>query len=279
MQASPLNRRGARFFFVLSQGRSGTAFLAHLLGSDGGARVAHEPWGEDVHLLGLSRAGCFTQAVDDMLRRRFDATLRDHPEEAIYGEVNSYLRYLAPWLRSRLDATIIHVARDGRDFVRSAWLRDVQTASHSQLPIVPADDDPWAARWGDLDRFQRICWIWQHTNRILLESTDLRVRLEDLISDYSVFREKILIPTGVRVDEPTWSAAVRRPRNTSRSYARLRRLRDLTRFGAAPANRTPLPDWKSWTPSQTESFWRICGDVMHQLGYGEDPAIDGGSAG
>lgn len=268
-----LRRRDTQFFFVLSQGRSGTSFLAHLLDTDRNATVAHEPWAEDVHLLGLSRTGSFGHVVDDMIGKRFDAILRTQPTGSIYGEVNSYLRYLGPWLRSRLDATVLHVARDGRDFVRSAWPRDVQTGRHAQIPIVPADDDPWASRWANMDRFQRICWIWQHTNGFLLESSDLTARLEDLVTSYTTFRERILVPTGIRVDEATWGDAVTRPRNTTSEYTRLRRLRDLMRLRRAPPDRAPLPHWRDWRPEHTDAFWSICGEVMQQLGYAEDGGI------
>src|SRR5690606_23224140 len=186
----------------------------------------------------------FSTIVGDLLEERFAALLARAGPAPVYGEVNSYLRYNAPWLRRRFDATVIHVVRDGRDFVRSAWVRDVQRPEHAQLPIVPDDDDPFAARWSGMSRFQRLCWIWQHSNEVLGASVTRFVRLEDLLSSYDVFRSAVLEPIGLEVTRERWSAAVRKPRNTSSDFVWRRKLRGLLGGrAAAPVAEPPLAPW------------------------------------
>ena len=149
--------------FVLAQGRSGTAFLSDLLARAPRTLIRHELPG-DFQILSLSRYSRSERAVDALLRERFAAVLPRDPGIEVYGEVNSLLRYNADWLRRRFDPVLLHVTRDGREFVRSAYERDVLTAHQRQLPIVPTDDDPFAEAWPEMSRFERICWIWQHTN-------------------------------------------------------------------------------------------------------------------
>lgn len=71
-------------------------------------------------------------------------------------------------------------------------------------------------------------------------------RLEDLTSDYDVF--------GVFVDflggHPLFAP-----------WDRLR----ARRLNASP--RHTFPAWEDWTPERTETFWRICGETMHEAGY------------
>jgi len=259
-----------RCVFVLAQGRSGTAFLADLLDRDPRARVRHEPWPGDPALLGLSRSGRFDKVVSSILEERF-ASLLPTCDTPIYGEVNSYLRYVAPWLRDRLGATLVHVVRDGRDFVRSAWIRDVQRLEHAQLPMVPTDDDPAAERWPEMDRFQRICWIWAHTNERLARDVERWARLEDLLRDFGALREAVLEPSGITVSEHDWRECVARPRNTSASFSWRRGLRRLirgTRPDAPPPE--PLGPWRSWDRERTRAFWEICGPTMERFGYRPD---------
>jgi hypothetical protein len=258
-----------RAFFILALGRSGTNFLATLLANDPRARVHHEPYPLDPRLMMLRHAGGFERTLDHLLEERFRSLLADAGEVEIYGEVNSYLRYEAEWLRRRFDPVLIHLVRDGRDFVRSAHLRGVFTPHESDGPILPRDDDPWAERWSGFSRFQRLCWYWTHTNEHLAAEIESHVRFEDLLRDYRVFHSQVLEPVGLEVSDRVWRDEVERPRNTSRSYrlrlAAARLLRGPERFPSFK----PLPPWRDWDDTLTSQFWEICGDTMRRLGYGE----------
>jgi hypothetical protein len=256
-----------RFFFILALGRSGTNFLAGLLGNDRRGRVLHEPYRLDPQLMVLRRAGGFDSALDQMLSSRFEELLPPSGSAEFYGEVNSYLRYEADWLCARFDPTLIHLVRDGRDFVRSAYIRGVYTPHEIDGPVVPRDDDPFAGRWAEMTRFQRICWYWMHTNEYLASRVERCVRFEDLLRDYETLRKGILEPTGVQVPEAVWRAEIDRPKNTSRRYrirlaaARLLRGRkSLPRFD-------PLPHWSDWEDERVRQFREICAPTMRRFGY------------
>lgn len=249
---------------MLALGRSGTHFLSSLLTGVDGATVHHEPHPYDPKLIWLRHGGRSNTVVDALLERRFAEMFGDDPPE-LYGEVNSYLRYEVDWLRRRFDPTLIHLVRDGRDFVRSAWIRDVYTPAENDGPILPHDDDPIAGRWHELDRFGRLCWYWDHTNRFLAERIDRCVQMEAILSSYEAFAEGVLEPTGLTVDRATWMARVARPSNTSARFRTRRLARRM--LGRAQPTREPLPPVAEWDAGRRALFAELCGETMRRLGY------------
>ena len=258
-----------RMFFILALGRSGSNFLARLLARDTRALVYHEPYPLDSRLMVLRHSGGFGRALDDLLEERFRALLPADGSARIYGEVNSYLRYEAEWLRRRFDPALIHLVRDGRDFVRSAHPRGVYTRHELDGPILPRDGDRWSERWPEMSRFQRLCWYWTHTNEHLAATIASHVRLEDLLRDYTVFSNEVLGPTGLEIPQAVWRAEIDRPRNTSRVYRLRLATRRLLRGGERVPSFRRLAHWSEWDDDQTEQFWEICGPTMRRFGYGE----------
>lgn len=256
-----------RFFFIVAMGRSGTHFLSSLLASDPRAVVHHEPGRQDPQLHLLRHADPSNRALDASLEERFEPLLAAAAGKEIYGETNSYLRFQIDWLRQRFDPAFVHLIRDGRNYVRSAWTRPAYTPYEIEGPILPADDDSYAARWSEMDRFQRLCWSWLHTNAFIEARVDQRVRFEDLLRDYDVFRDRVLRPTGLQVDRETWEREVGRPRNTSVEYRLKNRLRRMLRGKAIMPEIAALPCWPEWSEERQSQFWEICGEMMERYGY------------
>jgi hypothetical protein len=257
-----------RYFFVLALGRSGTHFFSKLLATDRRGVVHHEPDRLDPLLLSLRHGGGHGKVVEQMLERRFERLLPDEAGVEFYGETNSYLRYEAEWLRRRFSPTLVHVVRDGRNYVRSAWTRPVFTDDQTASIIVPRDDDPYAERWSGMSRFEKLCWYWQHTNAHLGDRVDTFVRFEDALRDYDAFASGVLEPCGVDVPREVWQREVGRPKNTSSDFRSRMRIRNLVK----PRHRRftppePLPRWPEWETQQRERFWEICGDTMQRFGY------------
>jgi len=258
-----------RMFFIMALGRSGTKFLASLLAHDRRGRVHHEPYPLDPRLIVLRYAGGFDAVLGNLLQERFAALLPGAGQAEFYGEINSYLRYEVDWLRSRFDPLFVHLVRDGRDFVRSAYIRGVYTPLEPDGPIVPKDGDPYAGEWPRMSRFQRLCWYWMHTNEFLATKIAAAVRFEDVLRDYALFREKILEPTGVRVSEQLWRREVERPKNTSQGFRLRSRLVGLLRGKRSIPDLRPLPPWQEWNDDMTGQFNAICGRTMDRFGYRE----------
>lgn len=256
-------------FFIVALGRSGIAFLAHLLNLDPRARVVHEPCPGDRQLLFYRYAGCFAELLEQLLDQRFNRVLSETSElegVEVYGEVNGYLRYEVDWLRARGWACFFLV-RDGRNFVRSAYSRPAYTPQDIQQPIAPKDGDPLAASWADMDRFARLCWLWHHTNDYLLSKFNEAIRLEDIISDYSCFQEQLLRPLDLNIPELTWRREVNKPRNTGQDHLFRARLKYLLSGGASRPRVAKLPRPNEWSRGMKTVFNDICAGTMARLGY------------
>lgn len=239
-----------KFFFILANGRSGTSFLANLLNQAQGARVFHEPVLEDfyAYIKAFHNPNAAEKYVQGFRKKEIYVRMRNI-EADVYGEVNGVLRcHAEPLKKAFTNATLIHLVRNGRDVVRSAMSRDTLTSrSPFSLGIYPGKDDPWKIRWHEMDRFSRICWLWQAENVRLRKSISRMAQFEKIISDYEYFQEEILKPCHILLDKKDWEAAVASPRNVTNNFE--------------------MPKWEDWTPVQKKTFHEICGEEMEKCGY------------
>jgi hypothetical protein len=168
---------------------------------------------------------------------------------AVYGEVNSLLRYHVDALKDEWNPTILHLVRDGREVVRSIMNRVAFTSADRRHTgrLRPRRDDPIRGEWDRLDRFARVCWYWGGTNEFLLERNLAVVRLEDIVASYEKFSENLLGPLDLSIGQQDWAGRVSHPVN--------------------PSVRSTFPGWSEWTQAQRDVFSRLCGSTMSRLGY------------
>jgi hypothetical protein len=255
-----------KIFFIMALGRSGTHFFASLLAKSPNALVYHEPMPEDQIYFGLRNRGNFNLVLDSYLERRFQKLLPPKDSCQIYGEVNSYLRCEIDWLKKRFDPVLIHLVRDGRDFVRSAFTREIYTLNAKNI-VVPPDDDPDAGQWDTWNRFQKLCWYWKHTNESLGSKIEKTVRFEQLITDYRYFDENILKPTGLDIGFDLWKREVKKPKNTSKSRIMKQKIRAVVLARGKNQRIKPIPHWTQWDQKQIHQFDEICSETMKKFGY------------
>ncbi len=250
-----INQRIARTrpFFILSLGRSGSLFLANLLNqgnTTGPEFIYHEPIRLDFFsYLNVFYSPPSARQYFQSFRKKFIYFLLERNQLERYGEVNSVLRRHVQAIRIEIpSAQIIHLVRDGRDVVRSMMARRTYTFQDPiSTFIIPQKGDPYYGNWPEMNRFERLCWYWWSENLALAGQGDRLVRLEDLLIDYQVLKEKILDPLAIELEAKTWQRLVDKPKNITRKHV--------------------LPHWSDWQDWQIESFNRICGDLMVRLGY------------
>lgn len=161
-------------FFVTGHGRSGTTWLAHLLNAcDPTLDVSHEP------LSGYDR-GRYHKVFHGRLSGYDYVTGRRPLMEQIAGErdwaeVNSYLRYVVTPLRETFHAPVAAIIRDGRYVVRSMLALGVY--GRPGYPEIETPDHLETA-------FDKCCWYWAETYRIMERLIVPVYRLEDLNRDY-----------------------------------------------------------------------------------------------
>ena len=224
--------------------------MADLLNHAPGAHVFHEPVLEDFYA--HVRAHYSTRDAEKYMqgfrKKEIFNRMRNTPP-GVYGEVNGTLRCHAPViLKAFPGATLIHMVRDGREVIRSTAGRRTMTFKNPfSMMLHPTASDPWHSRWDSMDRFARICWLWQEENRRLRTTIGKTVQFEKILSDYEYFRTQVLAPCHIQLDKSVWEVAVATPRNITHKFQ--------------------MPKWDEWTPEEKATFSEICGDEMAKCGY------------
>ncbi|HEV8715498.1 MAG TPA: hypothetical protein VGX03_22045 [Candidatus Binatia bacterium] len=160
---------------------------------------------------------------------------------------------------------LIYVIRDGRDWVSSAvnWgeaygkkgLRKL--ISHAWPSPDQLPEDPYAAKWHTLSRFERLCWAWSRLNEYALttmpKNPDARLFFFEKIytgnERYQYLDELIRFA----VDLPGYSI------QTGRTDGWLERQ---IHKGSGI-----FPHWENWSAAEKSQFRQICGPLMDKLGY------------
>jgi hypothetical protein len=241
-------------FFILGSGRSGTQLLSQLLSRIDGALILHEPdFFADVAAMPLCQQ-------DDQVNYEYIQSFRQYQlyrritesKQPIYGETTGTLRYQAHALaRVFPKARFAILARDGRDVVRSIWARKFYLpGSTGAYALQPRPDDLHYDLWPAYSRFEKLCWMWMDSYRILFAGIPEAnvVQMENLVRDYDYFHENLLQPLMFDLPADIWQETVgTKSRNSSQVYE--------------------MPHWSQWSEEQQKSFERICGDVMTKLSY------------
>ncbi len=242
--------RHRRLFVITSTGRSGTMWLADLLNRIDGAYVVHEPIPEE----GYDHAEAFAHPEEaaPYLRnfRLRDMALRIRQlQPAVYGEVNGLLRRHMQALRDLLPNTrTIQLVRDGRDFVTSVMNRQTYSPQDKIYgSFQPPADVMDPAEWLSMDRFSRICWMWAQENAHIRKYTDSFARFEEITTRYDLFKEQILSPLDLDLDEGVWTRHTKNRVNATqvRQHA----------------------SYDGWTADQKDAFWPLCEAEMAVYGY------------
>lgn len=247
-----------RYVFVTGMGRSGTAFLAQMLGSVSDVRAKHEQIGHREYCV-LSWCMQRDEYAVPFLEREKECIERSAPVPW-FVDVNSYLRYSVDALRIVFrPAAVFHLVRDPRDVVRSIYLR----RDERHVQVVPKDGAT-LRRWLREDKFYRVCWNWADATGRLMEQGARLLQFERVTNDYGYLRDQLLEPLAWNLSEAAWHASRKTKVNRTRgafyrlAYARLK--------GKA-FERRPLGPYSMWSDSQKEVFREVCGPIMEPLGY------------
>jgi len=238
-------------FFILSIGRSGTKFLAHLLNEAPGAYVAHEPVKQDVKAY-REAFHSEKKATDYIHRfRKKEIYLRCKDKRIdTYGEVNSAIRRHCNALKQAFpEAVFLHLIRDGREVVRSMMSRDTMTEKDPKIQyLYPTESDPWGDKWSQMTRFEKLCWLWRVENEYLRNAIQAKaIQLEKLCSSYKYFEKHVLIPLNLEISEDIWLEHAKSPKNVTREYK--------------------FPHFSEWDGKTAETFSKICGEEAVRNGY------------
>jgi len=156
-----------------------------------------------------------------------------HPDRA-YAEVNSFLRYCVPAMQDEFEVPVAAIVRDGRLVVRSMLERGIYQSDN--YPTIQAPVDL-------LTPFEKCCWYWGDTYKLLLWQGVRTYNLERLNGNFADFQEMCNF-LDVKVEFSEWQKRAGKPVNVD--------------VGDAPL------EWCDW---QHDKFDEIAGDVQRRLGY------------
>jgi len=228
-----------RVIFVSSSGRSGSKALAAALDLPG-VHSLHGP------LPRVERANCLHhrgQLQDP------HATVRAARKKLVIGTLRRDLHYVeSSWFLCSLGAVLkdvfpgcrlIHLVRDGRDFVRSGMARPWFKNDRKYLA------KPWSwsrDRWHPPpqanSRIAKIAWLWAAQQNSIAAHADSVLRLEDLIADGLVLSD-LGLPMSTRVLLPRMNAT----------------------------ENHVIPRWPDWTAPMRADFDRWASPVLARYGY------------
>jgi hypothetical protein len=248
--------------FVLSTGRVGTKTLAALFGLAENVLAYHEP---KPTLYGLSRLSydyCTSIPVRKVLQEAFLATRRQLMNYSLdcgkgYVETSPQVTFLAPVIIEAVpQVRFIHLVRDPRHVVRSG-MRRKWYAGHpaDKTRIVPPPGSEAERRWQSYNAFQKNLWLWDETNRWILEfSSSLPTGRILLVHSENVFdgREETLgqLFTFVGASMPAE-----------------RGIRSVLAKKLNVQNTGTFPEPSDWSAEMRNDLAEIAGETARTLGY------------
>lgn len=247
--------------FIVSTGRTGTRFFGRFFDTFPEVYARHEPKPDMVELGVGYAAGqvSFDRAVTiiERNRRAIAKDLKRHAASVYIESNNRYFSLLKPLRAAFPHARIVHVLRDGRDYVRSGLGRQWYTEK-DRFPRLTAKmfpDDPYHDRWDKMSRFEKIAWRWQKKDSILADDlaeldNTLTVRFEDIFTT---------------PDRPGLYEIARFLGFSDNAVAA-----KLGRIGTEKMNSTrrpPIPRWPDWDEELTQRFEEIAGEHLRRCGY------------
>ncbi len=238
-------------FFGYGLFRSGTTFLANFLNRYAqDAVVQHEAnvndywfYAKAIH----SATNAEKYVKDYRLAEIYFRTIELN--YSTYGEINPFLRRHCKAMSSVLpNARQFQIVRDPKNVLRSLMSRELLGKKDPMNTVIfPAKNDPFAEKWGEISRFEKLCWLWAEDNRFIRENVKHAVTFEKIRSDFDYFQQNILQFLNLKVNADDWKAEMEIVFNSTPRYT--------------------FPKYAEWSQEQKQQFDRICGQEMSHYGY------------
>ena len=243
-----LNDKG--FFLITSTGRTGTMLFSQMLNYINGTYVVHEPLFQETkyHRLAMEDPKFSRTFLEDFRLKEIFYRLEKNDCKR-YGEVNGGLRRNIKELKELIpDMKIIHIVRNGKEIISSVLNRNTLLKGDVYYNLQPSACIVNEKKWSNFTRFEKITFLWSIENKYMRENSDITVRFEDLISDYSYFKKNILDVLELELDYKIWEKFIRRKVNANK------KIKVSTKFD-------------EWSSNQKEFFNLYCSDEMKIYDY------------
>ncbi len=256
--------------FIVSTGRTGTKFLAKFFDSFSSTiNARHEP-NPDFLKLGINYARgkvSFDKACATIKKSRlWICNEIDKNNVKIYIESNNRYFSLIPVLWKIFpDAKIVHIIRDGRDYVRSVMNRDHYTVKDGiyykkklRLQAIDFPDDFYYDKWNKMSQFEKCCWQWVKRDSFIYKEVKhdgraITVKFEDIFDKNKDYTGLWKIVNFMQLD-----------------ISKEKFIEKCNKFMDNKINRNKtyiFPHWKEWSKKQRQQFINIAGKHMELYGW------------
>ncbi len=257
--------------FVLSTGRTGTSFLTLLLNKSKEVSVFHSPekllfnskselsYQSKIVYGHYSRNGINVEGNELIgqiyLSNRLELLYNCYRFGKTFIETNNRISFFAPALFHLFPkAKFIFVHRHPGDFVRSGIRRSWYTLTdpQSESRIYPSDSDVCFEKWGDFSQLERISWLWNSTNKFILEFLGKLPRSQVFTFNFSSLNPSTMreLLTFIKISDLSPDIIEKQieiPRNVQRKNI--------------------YPEYPNWDRKDKELLGAICGELCDELGH------------
>lgn len=173
-----------------------------------------------------------------------------------YVELNGMKFYAHSIAAVMPRARFVFIHRHPAEFVRSGMRRgwyDHHPADGNRL--TPRPDDPAASKWSEWQSLEKICWLWDATNRYFLaflatipRERQLSFAFDDLMNFETGHYRDLFTLVDVKPPSVDEAREVLTVRHNSQDSAE-------------------FPEYDRWSNGQRHTLHAIAGDTMRELGY------------
>lgn len=247
-----------KYIFFTGMGRSGTKFVASLLGNIKNIYSEHEHIGDREFWLLSWYLSPDTYTMPFLQREK--KKIEEKFNNGLFIDVNSMLQNCVPELKKVFNPKeVFHLVRDPRDVIRSLYTR----RNEKNIHILPKTREE-TEKWFEGDKFYRICWNWATTTeKLLIENTSL-IRFENVSQDYNYFKEKLLEPLQCQMSREQWEKAISKKVNKTKTRLYRKIYSKIKRKSFVDEE---IPEYKQWPDAYKKQLNEICGSVMKKCGY------------
>lgn len=252
---------------ILSTGRCGTTFLSEVFNTIDICEISHQRKGSRIiNILGNATVHhLFPHALLKKILIKFFGFngAPDSTADPLRAIPLSF--FILSSGKEHDEIKIIHLVRDPRDFVTSFmnWKKVSvkRTILHHAVPLW--QPNPWLAKdvsfWEriNMSKFEHFCWIWSYKNQLFKDNFSKKqnyflIKFEDLVTG-SARKEKwkelfdFLELPQIQVDKISFPEKIINKSNVN-----------------------IFPDWQHWPSLKAVKLNYWCGDLMNELGYGNE---------
>tara|TARA_R100001369_G_scaffold92814_1_gene140082 strand:+ start:2491 stop:3246 length:756 start_codon:yes stop_codon:yes gene_type:complete len=244
---------------ITSIGRTGTVSLTNFLNTIDGVCCFHEKNRQDVPFLFLSQLDQFSNIKENYLKQRDIQASK--VECKFYIEVNPYFRFVEKKTLDSLGWRKIFIVRNPKSYIESVYTRNLFTEKDIICGQFPDNNDSVSKLWGDLTRFQKICWYYGKVHKHILDSNYPYYRFEDLVNSPSSLKD-LLVSLGVS-DFNINGAKL--PKH--REFWKTKLKKKLMALTKSEINYSSKLNWNSLAEAELEFYNIHCVIPAKKLGY------------